>query len=272
MLRDLRLFKARVYRFQESLLDHVLAECLEEKYFQGKTLNSFTREEIVQFLTAVREGKEKKLKQQEIAAIEKIDLNDELNKRLSFEKQQKLLQEPEKIVYIIGSPRSGTSYLYNLLAYQGCFAYFSDISHYQWSLFNYLNRTRLLYHEADAAILSKDSKSLKVQSKFIIPSECEDIFQRAIQVYDHVKGHEYILKRPAIKTDIDLLKLNIKKHLKIFNKVAFLSKSPFNSFRIQQLKDLYPSSYFIHIYRNGYDASHSIRENCLFYTHIASHT
>src|SRR5258708_40197877 len=116
------LFKRRVYRFDENLFTHVLAECLENKTLHGAQLNPFTINTIDRFLKNVKEGKKEVVNYKEIAHSEDIDLKKELALRESYEKTNyQYFSDPSMAIHIIGTPRSGTSFVFNLLAHQDSF-------------------------------------------------------------------------------------------------------------------------------------------------------
>lgn len=259
---SISLFKRRVCRFSDNLKMHVLAECLEKRYLERKRINICTIEHINQYLDSINLSGKGEMPYEQVARDEDINLSSELNFRRSFESENELrdVSDPEKIIHIVGSPRSGTTLLFNMLAYVGNFAYFNSISHFKWSLYNHRHCKQKFLHEVDSPVLLFDTKRMRVEGNLILPSESEDIFNRSIRVYRHIRGHEYFIRNP-LEIDIDNLKKNIRKHLYLFNRKFFLTKSPFNSFRIKKLNSLYENTFYIHIHRNGYSTAKSISEN-----------
>jgi len=256
------LAKARIYRFNNKLDNHVLIEEIENNFINHNCISCESVKFISNFLKATKIGKNYEIQTYEIAKSENIDVKKHLKFRLAYEKAHSELPDLKKLFFIIGSPRSGTSLLYNLLAYHDEFSYFNSSSHFKWSLYNlnHNGKKRKFIDRLGKYIFQFDTKKLKLNTKLILPSESEDIFNRSIEVYRHIKSHQYLMHKPRI-VNPKLLEDNIKKHNLFFKKKNFLCKSPFNSFRIRALNKSYDNCYFIHISRNGYLTSDSIREN-----------
>lgn len=257
---SLALFKRRIYNFNENLDLHIFAEELINKFIEGETISSKTYEDLNQCLDFLKKNGQLFFDLKANAQRENIDIKKEFKKRIQFEKQHLKSTTPKKIVHIIGSPRSGTTFLFNLLAYYGDFAYFSDISHIEWSLYNHINRTRPFLHELEPNILSEDTKKLRIQLDTILPAEVENIMNSYIPVRKLIKSHEYFISKPD-KYDLSGLWKSISTHLQYFDCCNFLTKSPFNSFRIPYLSELDVPTYFIHLFKDGYQVTDSIREN-----------
>jgi hypothetical protein len=148
------------------------------------------------------------------------------------------------------------------MAYQDNFSYFTNISHHKWSYYNLTNLNgRKSIKSLGKEMLKRDTKENRLISNIVFPDEAENILSRAIQSYEPIRRNQYLLKTPKIQ-DPDMLRTTIKSHALAFNKNLFLSKSPFNSFRIPQLASIFgDKAYFIHIHRNGYATSESIFKN-----------
>lgn len=256
------LAKRRLYRFSDDLPAHVFIETAEASYLETGRLPEDVNEALSAYLTALETGTESSLPYAGLAQRHSFDLERELAARLAFEDTQTDYQEPKKVLFIVGSPRSGTSHLFNVLAYQPQFGYFTDISHFRWPLFNLHHPNgKRHFSSLHPSFFKLDTKSVKLRRDLILPSECEDIFARSIPVYQAVRTHAYILADPVL-ADEAILRRNVAKHASFFQTPYFVTKSPFNSFRIRQLVAMYGDrAYFLHIHRNGYAASQSIAEN-----------
>lgn len=259
---QLSLARRRIYRFSNSLADHALVEELERRYALTGTISPFSREAIQTFIERMARGGQCSMSTDEIAIREGINVESEIQRRIEYEASHGETKAPAKAVFIVGSPRSGTSFLYNLLAYQGLFSYFTNISHFKWSLYN-LNHADNKQHfqVVGDSFFSLDTKPTRLRTDLILPSECEDILDRSVHVYEQMRTHQYLLKEPEIM-DPEILRTNVSKHMHHFGSPYFLCKSPFNTFRIAQLVELFGDScYFLHLHRNGYCAAASIEAN-----------
>ncbi|MBN1263007.1 MAG: sulfotransferase [Candidatus Pacebacteria bacterium] len=259
---QIALTKRRIYRFSDSLADHVLVEELENRFLLGEPISPFTKGAIRLFLEARAKGKPYTIPTEEIAIQEKVDLASELKRRIEYEETHRAVRTPDKVVFIIGSPRSGTSFLYNLLAYQGLFGYFTSASHFHWPLYSLDHSTgKHHFQTAGASFFEFDTKPAKLRKDLILPSEGEDILGRGIRVYDQIRTHQYLLKEAKV-LDPNVLRLNALKHTAYFDAPCFLSKSPFNTFRILELAEIFGENcFFLHLHRNGYCAAASIEAN-----------
>lgn len=256
------LAKRRLYRFSDDLLAHVFIEDTEASYLKTGVLPEDTYKALSAYLAALEAGAEPFLPHARLAQEHGFDLEQGLAARLAFEDAQADYQEPKKVLFIIGSPRSGTSHLFNILAYQPQFGYFTDISHFRWPLYNlHHSNGKRHFSSLPPAFFMLDTKSVKLRRDLILPSECEDIFARSIPVYQAVRTHAYVLTDPVL-VDEAMLRHNIAKHAGFFHAPYFVAKSPFNSFRIRELAAMCGNrACFLHIHRNGYAASQSIAEN-----------
>jgi hypothetical protein len=123
------------------------------------------------------------------------------------------MPESNKPIFIIGAPRSGTTFLTKLLS--------------QHSGLKSFYEPRLIWRYGN------DSKSDILAASDVSP-----------KIRKHIT--EYFTN-----------------HTLKCGKTRFLEKTPSNSLRLSFINDLFPNCKFIHIIRNGYDVSLSIRENWL---------
>ncbi|MEP7166444.1 MAG: sulfotransferase [Candidatus Woesebacteria bacterium] len=258
---DIALAKRRIYRFSENLEEHVLIEELEGRSLSGGVAKE-THAEIVKYLDLMAQHGSSYLDISLIAERERIDLQGQMNARLEHKGRISPPTAPEKNIFIVGSPRSGTTHLFNLLSFQRCFSYFTNFSHHVWSSYNLSHLDgRKHFQSSGSEILTQDSKKLRLLTDTVIPDESEHIFNRYITSYSQLRTHQYLLSEPVIKNPESLV-MAASEHAQAFESPFFLSKSPFNSFRIPQLQHIFNNSaYFIHIHRNGYAASQSIATN-----------
>lgn len=260
---DLSLAKRRIYRYIDNLEDHVVIEEVENKYLSTGIINLTTHELIKEYLTGVENDAKTSFKEQEIANIENINIKEKLDERISFENKINLENNNvKKIIFIVGSPRSGTTFLYNLLTFQNKASYITRLSHHKWPIYNHKNTNgRIHFQHLGEEFFNTDTKSTQLLMDVIFPDEGEQIFERAISIYKPIKRNQYEMLKPNI-INRNILDEAIKKHSYIFNSEYFICKSPFNSFRIKELAALYgDKAKFIHIHRNGYAVAQSIKDN-----------
>jgi hypothetical protein len=261
-MESLALLKSRVYRFSDDDETHIAAECIEDMHQAGRYLADQTVELAQQQLASFDRGPELSFFQPEvISQLEQLDLAKEAAARQEFAKRQIPSCGLDRVICIVGSPRSGSSLLFNLLVFQGCFSYFTNLSHHCWASYN-LRRTKSIpFNKCDAEMFTIDTRRLKLMSGMLLPAECEYIFHRAFSTYQHLATHSYGL-HAAYPVNPDVLTNSIRHHVDFFQESDLLCKSPFNSFRMESLASLLGENcVFIHIVRNGYDTSLSIAEN-----------
>lgn len=291
--------KPRIYRFSHYLLRHICIEALEQEFLEthalpnwGETylddlLNSFRATGVFQSTTS----------ETDIAMFLGIDLQDEADKRWKQAKslaqdnnfdspseitQQKYLQH----ILITGSPRSGTSHLFNLISANGKFAYFTADSHPYWGMTPSQSHKKF-WHDAireNIDMLLTDSRHLKLDPCLLIPNEGEAIWHQHMPIYHHIKGHDYRLypnkilpikpRKSADRTDLlqqekHVLTTSrwmpvasvINAHMIAMGAHTFLSKSPFCSFRLPQMLCDDPKLKVIHIHRDRDDVAKSFDAN-----------
>jgi hypothetical protein len=137
----------------------------------------------------------------QVAEDEEIELRQALASRRAWTSSTQ--PQPEQVVTIVGAPRSGTSHLFNLMAYSGEFAFMSSVSCWAWPAYGLRHSRRQLFSRRPAdEIFSCDSKTLRLDERLIVPSEAEDVLQRSLPVYTHLRGHTYLMHstRSTIRT------------------------------------------------------------------------
>jgi len=260
--RDLTLFRTRLYRFSDDPRHYLLAEHLEDRYLAGSPLRPATRRYITHCLQALRTSGEPPTFAADIARAEGLDLNTETAQREPFAYSRNLPgPTPRQIIVIVGAPRSGTSHLANLLAYQQHFAFFTTVSCWAWPIRNLHQPHRLLFTDVGDIVFTVDNKRTRTIPALVMPAEAEDIYARAIPVYRHIAAHRYHVV-PAQYGNLAMLQGAVTAHLRFFNRSIFLTKSPFNSLRIPQLDTHWgTAARYVHIVRDQHQAAASMRRN-----------
>jgi hypothetical protein len=153
----------------------------------------------------------------------------------------------------------------NLLSYQGLWAYLTNVSCWAWPTYNLSATRRTPIEACSPDIFAIDSKRLKLDPSLIVPSEAEDLMARAIPCYERLAGHEYRLLAARL-ADSPLLRASVAAHLAHFGRSRIVLKSPFNTFRVCQLLEIFgPAVKAIHIHRDGYQTADSISRNRFIY-------
>ena len=260
--------KWRLYRFDSNLYNHIVAECLERKWRLEQTFHPKTLELISKTLEAQNQNGQVIFEGEKISSLEGFEPEKIYGQRASLINSdiEQSVSSPKRIISIIGAPRSGTSYLYYLLTYFSNCAVFTDASHHLWSLLTLNELSKYFIRKQPETILQLRTRKLRLDRRYSHPSEAENILHRAIPVYRHLRGHEYEIINPTIE-NAWLLRKNVSDHLNYFKTDTLLIKSPFNTFRIEALANVFPKAEFIniHIFRNGYLTALSMEENHFLY-------
>ncbi|WP_327417257.1 sulfotransferase [Streptomyces sp. NBC_01233] len=255
------LYRTRVYRFSNDPRHYVLAETLEERYAQGIAPASTSLAYVKAVLDQIRSTGQPLPFNPDIAVRENIDIQQELDARTRYAPKPMPEHSPTTTVFIIGAPRSGTSHLYNCLAYTGRYSYFTTASCWAWPVRNLTHTARRSFETMGDQVLSVDNKNTRIIPGLVMPYEAEDLYARAIPAYQHLGGHTYNLT-PAQTKDAPLLTANVQAHCRHFNRRAFLTKSPFNSLRIPQLDAATGHrALFVNITRDQAGTADSMRRN-----------
>lgn len=149
----------------------------------------------------------------------------------------KMIDRP---VFIVGSGRSGTTLLYELLASHPQVTWFS----------NWTNRfPRLPY----LAFLSRAYRS-SAEKGYLSPAPA--IEGNKIYQFCGLHGIHYEKQRSIDESDVPVVVTErfrriIKKHQRYHNRPRFLHKNTNNSMRILYLQAIFPDAKFVHIVRDG---------------------
>ena len=112
-----------------------------------------------------------------------------------------------------------------------------------------------------------DNKRTRIIPGLVMPGEAEDIWNRAIPVYQHIRGHRYEISPEATTGDVRILQAAAHAHLARLRRTLLLAKSPFNSFRIPQTERLWGNAVrYIHIIRDQREVADSMRRNHFEFT------
>jgi hypothetical protein len=226
--RDLALLRTRLYRFSDDLRWYVLAEARQP---HPSTIGA-----VRTCLEQIRRKGSPSAFQGAFAAAENIDIRTALAERAAYMWQQiPLTTPPSTVVLIVGAPRSGTSHLYNLLAATGKFAYLTTATCWAWPVRNLHQPGRQPFTTVGDAVLEVDNKDTRIIPGLIMPGEAEDIWDRAMPVYRHIRGHLYGISSGDATGELRILQAAARAHLAYFQRTVLLAKSPFNSFRIPQI-------------------------------------
>jgi thymidylate synthase len=265
LAETLALFRMRALRFAQDEATCALAEQLDERLACGVAPRPQTARAAERFLDELRAGPTARLDAHRLARTEGIDLDAELAARHAHARRPLRAADPRLVVLVVGAPRSGTSHLLNLLAFQQRFAYLTNVSCWAWPTYHLARTRKRPFATLGPGIFSADSKRLKLDARLVLPTEGEDVLARAIPCYERLRGHEYRLL-PAHVRDPALLMGSLRAHLEHFERSAIVVKSPFNAFRIGELRALLGDAVrIVHIHRDGYAAAASIAANGFAY-------
>ncbi|MFL1376788.1 sulfotransferase [Nocardiopsis protaetiae] len=265
---DLALFRTRLYRFSDDQRHYVLAEVLEERFIEGRTLQKTTLDYVTACLNRIRNTGSPLPFEADIADAEGIAVDTELRARRAFSLSEgEGVQRPQQIVCVLGAPRSGTSHLHNLLARTGRFAYFTTVTCWAWPARNLGVPQRKSFESMPDDVLHVDNKATRIIPGLVMPYEAEDVYARALPTYRHLAGHTYDIISATV-ADEPLLRYAIDDHMQAFDRTRFVTKSPFNAFRIRQLERLFGTAVrYIHIDRSREQVAQSLARNRFMFRH-----
>ena len=158
----------------------------------------------------------------------------------------------EKPIFIVGSARSGTTVLYDLLSIHPEVCWFSNYS----DTFAGFNLIPLLHRIFDLPFVGAIArKGIISKRRFHIkPSEAEYIY------HDHC-GFKHKVKSTECDWDATIeekFKESIKNHLSLTGKKRFLNKQIANNQRIRLIDRMFEDAYYIHIIRDGRAVASSV--------------
>lgn len=156
------------------------------------------------------------------------------------------LRNINKPIFILGSGRSGTTLLYDLLAIHPDICWFSELT----DGFPHLPHSALMQRALRIPLFGDlmQRKIINESSPMILkPSEGSNI-------YDGYSG--FVKDKRSTEKDWSgkvekKFKLIIRKHLMATEKSRFINKQPANTQRIRLIHELFSDAYFVHIIRDG---------------------
>ncbi len=164
-----------------------------------------------------------------------------------------------KPIFIIGSPRSGTTVFYKLFMKHPDLAYLTQLSNLFCDAPFFANK--ILYNYAanhGSRIVSQKNDIYLLQWKHhnIDYTEAPNVWWKF-----HPKSrNDYLDSTNLRDEEKKFYRLYLQKHLLLFNKKRFVSKKPSNSLRILYLNEIFPDAIFIHILRDGRAVAASLLE------------
>jgi len=157
----------------------------------------------------------------------------------------------EKSIFIIGTGRSGTTILYDILATHPELAWFSMLSNNHpgsrgWIRFHKLLETDTLGDYLKSRIITPTRFSRPI-TYYLRPNEGADIYTTYCGFDDN---------RRMTEEDYDAemerkLKGLIEMHLEVTGKRRFMNKRTANTQRIRLIHRMFPNAYYIHMIRDG---------------------
>ncbi len=169
------------------------------------------------------------------------------------------MNKPAKIpkasmIFIIGSGRSGTTILYNLLAMHPDICYFSTLT----SAFPRFPQLAVFHRILDipmiGRVIRKKIMSSNIKTSLLLPSEGENIYSKYC---GFINTH----KTTAINMDKAVYQKfsgSIAWHLRATGRNIFVTKQTSNTQRLELLHVMFPNAYWIHIIRDGRAVANSL--------------
>lgn len=155
-------------------------------------------------------------------------------------------------IFILGSERSGTTILYNLLAFHPDTCWFSQATNKnprypELSITNKLLRVPYVSRYIRYKILKAYTPM------WMRPSEGEKIYNQY-----GFKANIKTTEKDIADILVEAFSLNIKQHMCWTGGKRFLNKIPANTQRIRLLNTIFPDAYYIHIVRDGRAVANSL--------------
>lgn len=162
-----------------------------------------------------------------------------------------------KPIFIIGSARSGTTLLYNILSKHRELAYVNRniIITRVYTNFVYTYKGKIL------STIDKDRKIRILLARLFNklykdrwhqePQEADHLFARYMGTYKYVTEDDY-------RKEMDMLREDIYAIQKVFDRHRFINKNPHHAFRVRLLNRIFQDAKFINIIRDGRAVAYSL--------------
>ena len=161
-----------------------------------------------------------------------------------------------KPIFIIGSARSGTTLLYNILSKH------KDLAYVNRNIINARVYIGFTSKKSGMLLRLDKGRNIRIALARLLnmiykdryhqePHEANYLFARYMGTYRYVTEHDY-------KPYMDMLKEDIYYIQKVFNKDRFINKNPHHAFRVRLLNKIFPDAKFIHIIRDGRAVAYSL--------------
>lgn len=150
-----------------------------------------------------------------------------------------------KPIFIVGVPRSGTTLLYDLMAYHKDLAFFSqlDLKNFfpeDFLRFVYLRRR---IFETRRWQFPREGFEYRITTTFEVPHEFNWFWNKWIK-------NSWSTKNDVNKNSLEGIENEITNLLERKNKNRFLSKNPSHSLRMEFLNEIFPDAFFVNIIRD----------------------
>lgn len=151
----------------------------------------------------------------------------------------------EKPIFIIGSGRSGTTILCNLLALHGDLYWFSNLT----DRYPRLPALALFHRVLDAPLLGRAARKRIIRSsKFSLrPTEAETIYH----IYCDFEKHRKMMAGDLQPASEKRFKRIVEGHHRATGRRRFLTKQTANTYRLPLIHQMFPDAYYIHLIRDG---------------------
>ncbi|MFC1749416.1 sulfotransferase [Pseudomonadota bacterium] len=167
--------------------------------------------------------------------------------------QYRLSPDETPLVFILASPRTGSTMLYQMMAKYLLLHYFSNyvVEHFSHHPFIGTVLERGLKDKIDTRAIPLSSEYGTTRGKYS-PNEASEIFENWFDW-----GHPSEIKSARITNGRRDHMLNTLSGISCFSEKPIVIKNAWNCFRVQELVSLFPASHFIWLKRDIVNSSYS---------------